>query len=79
MNDIVVTSDFTMPDRTSDTYKLNTRGGSISTTGVYKYKYVKVYDANDNLLCHWEFGSIALGNSRLYLAHETVSDVYKPY
>lgn len=79
MNGIVATTIFTMPNQTSYTYKLNTRGGSVSTSGKYKYKYVKVFDANEDLLCHWEFGSINLGGTSVYLAHDIVTNTYKLY
>lgn len=79
MNGILASTSFTMPNQASYTYKLNTRGGSVSTTGKYKYKYVKVYDANNDLLCHWEFGHLVMGNTILYLAHDIVSNAYKNY
>jgi hypothetical protein len=79
MNGVIKATSFTMPNVPSDTYKLNTRGGSVSTNGVYKYKYVKVYDTNNDLICHWEFGHIQLGNFTLYIAHEKVNDIYKGY
>jgi len=79
MNGVVKTTSFTMPNQPSYTYKLNTRGGSVSTNGVYKYKYVKVYDSNNNLICHWEFGHVQLGNLAFYAAHEKVNDIYKEY
>ena len=79
MNGVVKSTNFTMPTRTADTYKLNTRGGSISTTGKYKYKYVKIFDANETLLCNWEFGHVTLSAYPFYLAHDSVSGKYKLY
>jgi hypothetical protein len=79
MNGVIKTTNFTMPNRSNNTYKLNTRGGAISTIDKYKYKYVKVYDSNDDLVCFWEFGHLQLENSIIYLAHEKVQNIYKGY
>lgn len=79
MNGVVKTTSFTMPDRSDSSYKLNTRGGAVSTTGVYKYKYVKVYNSNNELICHWQFGHAQIGNVPIYLAHEVISDTYASY
>lgn len=80
MNGVVKTTNFTMPsDRSAFTYKLNTRGGKVSTRNIYKYRYVKVYDSNNVLICHWEFGHIPIGDSAIYLAHEIISGTYKTY
>lgn len=79
MNGVVKTTSFTMPNRASNTYMLNTRGGAVSTTNAYKYKYVKVYDSNDDLVCHWEFGHTQINGVTIYFAHEVVSNKYKTY
>lgn len=79
MNGVIKSTNFTMPTRAGNTYKLNTRGGSISTTGVYKYKYVKIFDSNEVLVCNWEFGHIVLDANSIYLAHDLVSGKYKAY
>lgn len=36
-------------------YALNTRGGSISTSGLYKYNYFKIWDENDILIHDFRF------------------------
>ena len=79
MNGVVKSTSFTMPNRPQNTYMLNTRGGAVSTSNVYKYKYVKVYDSNDDLICHWVFGHMQIDNIVVYLAHEIILNKYKAY
>lgn len=55
---------------------LNTRGGSVSTSGVYRYKYIKIWDEDNELLCEWVFGKLL---DTILIALDKVSGVYKVY
>ena len=77
MNGVQVLSNYNLISQNFP-YCLNARGNAI-TNGKFKYKYVKIYDENDDLISHWTFGHITFSSTNLYLARDSIRNIYKVY
>ena len=77
MNGVQVLSNYNLISQNFP-YCLNARGNAI-TNGKFKYKYVKIYDENDDLISHWTFGHIIFSSTNLYLARDSIRNIYKVY
>lgn len=62
---------------TGGRYALNTRGGGTSTNGLYKYKFFRVYDANNVLIHNIIFGTFA--NGTIKVAYDTITETITTY